>query len=128
MTDTSSSTRVLRLRLKDRHAPKLREMAGAVNLVWNFCNELSFRVLQREHRWAASAELQRYLNGASKEGLAVGSAVFQQVAEEYVTRRRQFKKAKLRWRVSNPQRSNYSLGWIPFKTRSLTYRAGQVVF
>ena len=128
MTDTSSSTRVLRLRLKDRHAPKLREMAGAVNLVWNFCNELSFRVLQREHRWASSAELQRYLNGASKEGLAVGSAVFQQVAEEYVTRRRQFKKAKLRWRVSNPQRSNYSLGWIPFKTRSLAYRAGQVVF
>lgn len=73
-------------------------------------------------------DLQKYLNGASKEGLRVGSAIFQQVAEEFATRRKQFRKRQLRLRVSNPKRSNYSLGWIPFKTRTVSYRGGQVSF
>jgi transposase len=30
--------------------------------------------------------------------------------------------------VSNRKRANYSLGWIPFKARSLTYKAGQIGF
>ena len=126
--DERKAVRVLRLRLKDKHARVLREMASAVNLVWNYCNELSTKILEREGRFVGANELQRYLNGASREGLAVGSAVFQQVAEEYATRRRQFKKRQLRWRVSNPKRANYSLGWIPFKARSLSYKAGQVTF
>jgi putative transposase len=125
---TDTSTRVLRLRLKDKHAADLREMASAVNTVWNYCNNLGMQVLDRERRFMTGFDFQKYLNGASKEGLAVGSAVFQQVAEEFATRRRQFGKRRLRWRVSNPKRSNYSLGWIPFKARSLTYKAGQIRF
>lgn len=84
----TTSTRVLRLRLKDKHAPALRAMAADVNYVWNYVNELSLKVLQREHRFIGGFELQRYLNGASKEGLAIGSAVFQQVAEEFAIRRK----------------------------------------
>jgi len=122
------SVRVLRLRLKDKHAAALRQRARDVNLVWNYCNELSLKVLEREQRFIGGFELQKYLNGASKAGLSVGSAVFQQVAEEFVTRRKQFKKRQLRWRVSNRKRANYSLGWIPFKARSVSYRAGQVTF
>ena len=122
------NTRVLRLRLKDKHASALRAMAADVNFVWNYCNELSFKVLERERRFISGFDLQSYLNGASKEGLRVGSAVFQQVAEEFAQKRKQFRKAKLRWRVSNRRRANYSLGWIPFKARSLTYRGGQVAF
>ena len=122
------TTRVLRLRLKDKHANALRGMAGAVNLVWNFCNELGLKVLEREGRFLSGFDFQKYLNGASKEGLPVGSVVFQQVAEEFATRRKQFKKRSLRWRVSNPKRANYSLGWIPFKARALRYKAGQVSF
>lgn len=124
----ATSTRVLRVRLKDKHAARLREMAAAVNTVWNYCNDLGMKVLDRERRFMTGFDFQKYLNGASKEGLAVGSAVFQQVAEEFATRRRQFGKRRLRWRVSNPNRSNYSLGWIPFKARSLTYKAGQIGF
>ena len=41
-------TRVLRLRLKDKHARALRERAYWVNQVWNYCNDLSVKVLRRE--------------------------------------------------------------------------------
>ena len=118
--------RVLRVRIKDRHASALSVMARDVNLVWNFCNELSLKIFERERRFACGIELQKYLNGASKEGLAVGSAVFQQVAEEYATRRRQHRKVRLRWRKSRGARR--SLGWIPFKARSVIWRNGQAHF
>jgi IS605 OrfB family transposase len=118
--------RVLRLRIKDKHAPDLSLMAREVNFVWNYCNELSLKIFLRERRFASGIELQRYLNGASKEGLGIGSAVFQQIAEEYATRRKQHRKVKLRWRKSGGARR--SLGWIPFKARSVVWRNGQVRF
>jgi IS605 OrfB family transposase len=120
------TTRTLRLRLKDKHAPMLRDMASAVNFVWNYCDELSMKVLERERRFIGSAEMQSYLNGASKAGLIIGSAIFQQIAEEYVTRRVQHKKRRLAWRKSLGTRR--ALGWIPFKARSLVYRNGQIQF
>lgn len=122
------STRVLKLRMKDKHAPALLRMARDVNFVWNYCNELWLKVLERERRFMSGFDFHPYTRGASKAGLCVGTAVFQQVSDEYATRRRQFKKAKLRWRVSNRKRSNYSRGWIPFKARSVSYNAGQVSF
>ena len=61
--------RVRRVRLKDKHAPWLLEQARAVNLVWNYCNETSLRVLQREGRFISAAELDKLLAGATKEGL-----------------------------------------------------------
>jgi hypothetical protein len=44
---------------------RARRLARGVNLVWNCCNELSQKVLAREHRFIGAAELQRYLAGAS---------------------------------------------------------------
>jgi putative transposase len=79
-------------------------MARAVNFVWNYCNDLSAKGLERERRLLGAHEMQKYLNGASKEGLAVGSAVFQQVAEEYVTRRVQHRKRRLAWRTARGAR------------------------
>lgn len=122
------NTRVLRLRLKDKHASALRAMAADVNFVWNYCNDLSFKVWSRERRFLSGFDFHPYTRGASKEGLCIGSAVFQEVSEEFAKKRRAAKRVKLRWRVSNPKRANYSLGWIPFKARSLSYRSGQVVF
>jgi putative transposase len=109
------TTRVLRLRLKDKHAPFLRAMAGEVNFVWNYVNDLSYKVLQREHRFMSAYDLNAYTTGATKAGLSLHSQTVQAVNEEFVTRRKQFKKAKLRWRVSNPKKTHYSLGWVPFK-------------
>ena len=118
--------RVLRFRLKDRCAPWLNSAAREVNLVWNFCNELSLKVFERERRFMSGFDLQGYLNGSSKAGLTIGSPVFQQVAEEFATRRRQFKKVRLSWRKSGGARR--SLGWVPFKARAVDYRAGQIRF
>ncbi len=121
-------TRVLRLRLKDKHARALRERAYWVNQVWNYCNDLSVKVLRREGRFLSGFDLQKYTNGCTKEGIPLHSQSVQAIAEEYATRRKQFKKARLRWRVSNPDSSKYSLGWIPFKASAISYRNGQVQF
>jgi transposase len=49
------------------------------------------------------------------------------VNEEYVLRRQQARKRRLRWRVSDRRRSNYSLGWIPFKAVAIQCRSTGVV-
>lgn len=120
------STRVLRLRLKDKHATWCRARAAEVNFVWNYCNETSRKVLEREQRFISAYELDALTAGATKEGLQLHSQTVQAISAEYATRRRQFKKRQLRWRVSNPARANYSLGWIPFKKLAIRYRNGQV--
>jgi putative transposase len=47
-------------------------------------------------------------------------------AEEYARRRRQHQKIRLAWRKSGGARR--SLGWIPFKVRTICYRGGQIYF
>ena len=122
-------TKTLRLRIKDKHARVLSAMAREVNRVFNFCNETSFRAIRERHQWLSGYDLQKLTNGFSKcEGVLIGSPTVQQVCEDYAKARKQFKKAQLRWRVSNPQSSKYSLGWIPFKARALQYKAGQIQF
>jgi IS605 OrfB family transposase len=123
------NTKTLRLRIKDKHARVLAAMAREVNRVWNFCNETSHRAIRERHQWLSGYDLQKLTNGFSKcEGVLIGSPTVQQVCEDYAKARKQFKKAKLRWRVSNPKSSKYSLGWIPFKARALQYKAGQIAF
>jgi IS605 OrfB family transposase len=122
-------TRTLKIRVKDKHAVLLQRMATQVNQVWNFCNETSSRSIRERSTWLSGFDLQKYTNGFSKcDGVLIGSKTIQQVCEEYATRRKQFKKAKLRWRVSNSKSSKRSLGWIPFKSGALVYAKGQIQF
>lgn len=118
--------RTLRIRIKDKHAKYLSELAREVNLVWNFVNELSIKVFQRERRFMSGYDLQKYTNGASKEGLRLHSQTIQGIAAEYAARRKQFKKVKLAWRKSGGVRR--SLGWIPFKAFGITYANGQIKY
>jgi len=53
-------TRVLRCRLKDKHSKFLAAQAREVNLVWNYCNELSVKVFEREHRFISAYEIAAY--------------------------------------------------------------------
>ena len=52
----------------------------------------------------------------------------QAVTEELVIRRKQFKKAKLNWRVSNKKSARRSLGWIPFKKSAIRYADGFIQY
>lgn len=97
-------------------------------MVWNYCNELSFTHTQRTGKFFSSYDLQNYTKGATKEGLKLNSASVQMIGAEYVTRRKQFKKVKLNWRVSNPNSSKRSLGWIPFRHDCIGYEGGQIQY
>jgi IS605 OrfB family transposase len=120
--------RVLRLRVKDKHAVWLSGLAREVNTVFNYCNELSGKVFERERRFLSGFDFWPFLKGATRGDCALGLPVqtVQEVAEEYARRRRQHRKIRLRWRKSGGARR--SLGWIPFKVRTIRYRAGQVYF
>lgn len=92
-------------------------------MVWNFVNELTIKHFDRKREFMSAYDMQPYTKGASKE-LGLHSQTVQAVQEEYCLRRRQFKKRRLSWRKSGGTRR--SLGWIPFKTSALRYKAGQV--
>jgi transposase len=122
--DERFRVRTLHLRIKDKHAKYLDALACQVNMVWNYCNELSQKILEREYRFCSAYDLHPYLAGAGKAGLDLHSQTVQGVADEYVQKRKQAKKAKLRWRVSRGARK--SLGWIPFKESAVAYKNGQL--
>ena len=102
-------------------------MASEVNFVWNYVNDLCFKHLQRKQQFFSAYDIAKYTKGTSKE-CNLHSQTIQAVAEELVTRRKQFKKAKLKWRVSNKKSARRSLGWIPFKKVAIKYADGYVQY
>ena len=119
--------KTLKLRIKDKHSKVLNQLASAVNFVWNYVNDLCFKHLQRTGNFFSAFDIAKYTAGASKE-LNLHSQTIQAITEELVLRRKQFKKAKLNWRVSNPTSPKKSLGWIPFKKTAIKYQHGQVKY
>ncbi len=124
----SRPVRVLRLRVKDKHAAWLYGLAREVNTVFNYCNDLSVKVFERERRFLSGFDFWPFLKGATRGECALHLPVqaVQEIAEEYARRRRQHGKVRLAWRKSGGARR--SLGWIPFKVRTIRYRGGQIYF
>jgi putative transposase len=121
--------KTLKLRIKDKHSKALCSMAREVNQVFNFCNETSIKAIQGRNKWLSGYDLQKLTAGYSKcDGVTIGSGTVQLVCAEYAARRKQFKKARLNWRVSNSKSPKYSLGWVPFKGAHVKYKTGQVEF
>jgi putative transposase len=125
---SSRQVRVLRLRVKDKHAAWLCGLAREVNTVFNYCNELSGKVFERERRFLSGYDFWPFLKGAPRGDCALHLPVqtVQEIAEEYARRRRQHRKVRLAWRKSGGTRR--SLGWVPFKVRTIRYRGGQIYF
>jgi IS605 OrfB family transposase len=99
-----------RFRIKDASSgTHLGKMAGAINYVWNYCNEVSLLAWRRDKTFLSAYDLHKLTAGTSKD-LRLSADTIQQVCTEYVTRKKQFKKIKLKWRSRKR-----SLGWIPFK-------------
>ncbi|MGV8842722.1 MAG: RNA-guided endonuclease InsQ/TnpB family protein [Pseudomonas sp.] len=117
------ATKTLRVRVRDKHAALLKQMARQVNLVWNYLNELSRRSIKERRIFLSEYDLHPYTKGAGK-ALGLHSQTLQVIAGEYVTRRKQFKKTKLNWRKSTGSRR--SLGWIPINTGAACWKIGQV--
>lgn len=115
----ASSMLTYRYRVKDATTEKhLQRMAWAVNRVWNFCNETSLLVWRREKRFVSAFELINLCAGAGHE-LGLHTDTLSEICNEYVKKRRQFHKIRLRWRSKKR-----SLGWIPFKARSIKLGTG----
>ena len=103
------TTKTLKVRIKDKHARVLQEWSRAVNFTWNYINELSSRSIREKGKFLSAYDLQKYTDGAGKE---------------YVTRRKQFKRARLSWRKSSGAKR--SLGWVPVNTGMATLKNGQI--
>lgn len=119
------TTKTLKIRVKDRHKSVLDQQSKAVNFVWNYINELSSRSIKERGTFLSAFDIHPYTKGANKE-LGLHSQTLQCVAKEYVTRRKQFKKARLNWRKSGGARR--SLGWIPVNTGAAKWKNGQIYF
>src|ERR1700734_3780844 len=87
----SRTVRVLRLRVKDKHAVWLGGLPREVNTVFNYCNELSAKVFERERRFLSGFDFWPFLKGVTRGDCALHLPVqaVQEIAEEYARRRRQ---------------------------------------
>jgi putative transposase len=121
--------KTLQVRVKDKHSALLTAMARQVNTVWNFLNETSQKAIRDRYEFLSGYDLQKLCAGYTKcDGVILRSGTVDMVCIEYAKRRRQFKRQRLNWRVSNKASPKYSLGWIPFKGENISYSAGQVAY
>ena len=118
--DHTQLMKTLKLRIKDKHAVQLNILAGSVNFVWNYVNELSFKHLQRTGKFSSAYDIATYVKG-SGELLNLHSQTLQAITETHAKSRKQFKKAKLSWRTNHPKAKKISLGWIPFKKTAIKH-------
>src|SRR6202030_3405511 len=119
----------LRQKVRPEAYAWLNRAAREVNQVFNWSNEVSHKAARPfagPTKWLSKSELCSLSAGATEEFEHIGADTIQRICYEYVTRRAQFKKAKLRWRVSSGARR--SLGWIPFKAASLRRHGKHVRF
>ena len=125
-----TTTKTLKVRVKERHYPRLRRMARLINQVWNHCNEVTAKAWLDRREWPHKYEIEKLLSGMTKFKEEGWGELLQhsltEVAKEHYTRRTQFKKSKLRWRVSNPKNKNYSLGWVPFRDGNVKLEDGKL--
>ena len=121
--------RTLRLKVKREGYAWLNAAAIEVNQVWNFANAASYKAacpFAGQPRWLSAFDIDKLTSGATEYFEHIGSATIQRVNAEFATRRKQFRKAKLRWRVS--QGSRRSLGWVPLKAAQLKRKGKSLRF
>ena len=121
--------RTLRLKVKVEGCAWLNAAAIEVNQVWNYANATSYKAARPysgPSRWLTAFELDKLTTGATECLERIGSDTIQRVNAEFATRRKQYKKAKLRWRVS--QGAKRSLGWVPFKAVQLKRKGKSLRF
>lgn len=120
-SEIRTQTITVKLRLRDKHAADLNRQASAVNIVWNYCNEVSGKAWKRDHRWLNWFDLCEFTRGSSKL-LDLNAQTIQQVCRKFYFAKSNISRSQLRWR------SKKSLGWIPFATGTVSFSSGFFVF
>ena len=121
--------RTLRQKVRPSLYPWLNRAAMEVNQVWNWANatsEKAARPFVGPGKWLTGYDLCSLSAGATHEFECIGADTIQRINVEDANKRRQFRKHRLRWRVSRGARR--SLGWIPFKAASLKRRGQHLRF
>ena len=121
----------LHYRLKNGASSTLNRLASNVNFVWNYCKSTSDKAYKYDKKTLTGFDLNNLTSGTSKE-LNLSSTTIQAICEEYATRK--FKlisdfcegksnKTKLKWRSHKT-----SLGWVPFKGNSISFKDGSFIY
>jgi putative transposase len=121
--------RTLRLKVKAEGYAWLNAAAIEINQVWNYANATSYKAARPysgRPRWLTAFDLDKLTAGATDCFERIGSETIQRVNAEFATRPKQFRKAKLRWRVSKGAKR--SLGWVPFKAAQLKRKGKSLRF
>jgi transposase len=85
---STRTVRVLRLRVKDKHATWLCSLAREVTTVFNYCNELSVKVFECERRFRVAAERNKPSAGSILDrsvaslGIDLGLSTFAAFSDE----------------------------------------------
>jgi len=115
-----------RFKIKGKRSTKiLNSLAPIINQVWNYCNSTSHAAIRNHSKFLSWVDLINLTSGSSKL-LGISSESIQAICEQYARRRRQAKKNKLRWRISKG--SKKSLGWVPFKSRSIVIKGNTAIY
>ena len=123
------SIRTLRLKVKTEGHPWLNEAAIEVNQVWNFANATSYKAARPfvgPSKWLTAFDLDKLTAGATEHFARIGADTIQRINAEFATRRKQSKRAKLRWRPSRGSRR--ALGWFRFKAAQLKRKGKSLRF
>ena len=134
-SEIQHSIRTLRLKVKREGYAWLNSAAIEVNQVWKFANATSYKAARpfaETGKWLSAFDLDKLTAGATEYFDHIGSETIQRVNAEFATRRKQFKRAKLRWRVSKGAKlaktrmakSVLDAGWGILKTQ-LQYKGQQ---
>ena len=126
---TATFTKTLRFKVKAESYGWLDAAAREVNAVWNWANETSLKAATRtdtKRKWLSGFDLNNLSAGGSKCFDRIGADTIQRVNGEYVAKRVQAKRAKLRWRASGG--SKRALGWVPFHAVSIKRHGGALRF
>ncbi len=112
--------RTLRFKVCPEVYSWLNAAAIEANQVWNYFNAVSYKAARPfagTPQYLSGFDLCNLSAGATEYFEHIGADTIQRIAVEYANKRAQFKKTKLRWRVSSGSRR--SLGWVPFKAASI---------
>jgi putative transposase len=132
----------------------LDQAAREVNQVWNFANATSHEALnsyayrslppgnassdplkikkpakektREQQKWLSAFDLNALVAGCGEVFDKIGIDVAQKVNAEFVNKRSQFKKSKLKFRSSGG--SHRALGWVPFKAANIRQKGNSLTF